>query len=96
MRRAARIDENQKDIVDALRGIPGVTVEVGHDDCLVGHKGFTYWYEIKDPDKVFKKDGTFKKGAIKESQIKLDENWKGHYKIVWSLQMILEDIGIKT
>ena len=97
MRRAARIDDNQNAIVDALRSIPGVTVELGHDDIMVGHKGQTYWYEVKDPGKCFLADGvTFKKGSIKPSQIKLRETWAGHYKIVWSLDMILEDMGIKN
>ena len=93
-RRAAKIDANQNPILDSLRLIPGVTVEPSHDDILVGFDGKTYWYEIKDPEKVFKKDGTFIKGAIKPSQEKLLEEWKGHYKIVWTLEMILDDMGI--
>jgi hypothetical protein len=44
----------------------------------------TYWYEIK----------TSEKAKVKESQIKLRDTWTGHYKIVWSARMILEDIGI--
>jgi hypothetical protein len=64
------------------------------DDILVGYKGETYWYEIKDPEKLFNKDGTFRKGEIKPSQEKLLAEWKGHYKIVWNLEMILEDMGV--
>jgi len=94
-RRAARIDSNQPEIVKALRKIPGVTVHLDMDDILVGYKGVNYWYEIKDPEKLFKKDGTFNKGEIKPSQVKLIDGWMGHYKIVWSLDMILEDIGIQ-
>ena len=93
-RRAAKIDANQNDIVDALRKIPGVTVQPSMDDILVGYKGVTYWYEIKDPVKLFNKDGSFRKGEIKPSQQKLLAEWKGHYKIVWTLGMILEDIWI--
>jgi len=51
--------------------------------------------EIKDPEKVFNKNGAFKKGAIKPSQNKLLAEWTGHYQIVWSLDMILDDIGIE-
>ena len=82
--RANRIDQNQPEIVKALRKIPGVTVELGMDDILVGYQGKTYWYEIKVGEK----------SAVKPSQVKLLENWKGHYKIVWNLEMILEDIGM--
>ena len=94
-RQAAKVDSNQSGLVKSLRKIPGVTVYLDVDDILLGYKGVNYWYEIKDPDKAFNKDMTFKKGAIKDSQIKLLAEWKGHYKIVWSLDMILEDIGIQ-
>ena len=92
--RHKKVDANQPELVKALRKITGVTVQLDIDDILVGYKGRNYWYEIKDPEKVFKKDGTFNKGEIKPSQTKLLAEWKGHYKIVWSLDMILDDIGI--
>ena len=93
---AAKIDKNQPEIVKALRALQGVTVALNHDDILVGYQGVNYWYEIKDPEKLFKKDGSFAIGQIKPSQTKLASEWKGHYKIVWNLEMILEDMGIKT
>ena len=93
-RQAARVDDNQKAIVEALRDIPGVQVEPGHDDILVGYKGKTYWFELKDPEKVFNLDGSFKKGAIKPSQERLLDNWTGHYQIVWELGQILKSIGV--
>ena len=83
-RRAAKIDANQPEIVKALRKIPGVTVELGMDDILVGYKGKTFWYEIKVSEKA----------DVKPSQVKLNSDWRGHYKIVWSLEMILKDAGI--
>ena len=65
-----------------------------HDDILVGYQGKTWWFELKDPKKVFKADGvTFKPGTIREAQAKLRSTWRGHYSIVWSLQQILETIG---
>lgn len=69
-----------------------MTVEVGHDDILVGYMGRTYWYEIKSPDCV-KADGTLKAGALKDSQIALKKTWRGHYRIVWSLPQIISDIN---
>lgn len=96
--RKAKVDSNQNDIVEALRKIPGVTVEPGHDDILVGcmDKDFnhrTYWYEVKNPDKMGK-DGNIQPSAIKQSQKDLIKKWTGHYKIVSTLNEILEDIGI--
>ena len=93
---AAKIDVNQPEMVKTLRSIDGVTVELNHDDILVGYKGRTYWFEIKDPNKLFKKDGSFAKGQIKPSQQKILDEWHGHYRIVWEMDMILEDIGIKA
>ena len=70
-RRAARIDENQSAIVNALRDIPGLSVALEHDDILVGYKGKTFWYEIKKEDGLLKKDGTFRKGKVKQGQYNL-------------------------
>lgn len=77
--------------------IPGVTVATRHDDILVGYRGRTYWFEIKDPAKVLKKrDGGLRKGALKESQEKLEQEWTGHFEVVWSIDMILKSIGINS
>ncbi len=57
MRRAAKIDVNQPEIVAALRKV-GATVQSlaatgdGCPDLLVGFKGQTYLLEIKDGQKV--------------------------------------------
>lgn len=80
-RRAAKIDANQPEIVEALR-LMGFSVAVSHDDILVGHNGRTYWYEIKADAK----------SSIKPSQTKLKSGWKGHYQIVHSLDQILNDM----
>lgn len=56
MRRAARVDGNQAEIVDALRRV-GATVQSlaaigkGCPDLLVGYNGTTYLMEVKDPTK---------------------------------------------
>ena len=91
----SRADNNQKEIVKALRKIPNLTVEVEHDDFLVGWEGVTYWFECKNPEKVLDKKGKLKPDALKESQIKLLANFTGHYSVVWTLDQILEEIGIK-
>ena len=90
-RYAARSDANQTDIVKKLRKM-GVSVQLGHDDALIGYNGKTYWFEIKDPEKTLKKNGDYKAGAIKPSQIKLKAEWRGHYSIVHSFEQIIDEI----
>ncbi len=85
-RRAAKNDANQKEIVAALRDIPNVSVETGHDDLLIGHKGVNYWIEVKN------KDG---RNRLQESQKKLLDDWNGQYAVASSLDEILKIIGIK-
>jgi hypothetical protein len=79
--RHKKIDANQPQIVKELRAL-GYSVELDHDDILVGHNGRTYWFEIK----------TGPKAVIKESQKKLLAEYKGHYKIVWSTEMIIKEL----
>jgi len=81
-RMKAKVDANQNEIVDELRAL-GYSVVPGHDDILVGRSGKTYWFEIK----------TGPKAEIKESQKKLLREYKGHYSIVWSTEMILREIN---
>lgn len=90
-RQAPRTDANQPAIVDMLRSM-GATVDTGHDDILVGYKGQNFWYEIKDPEKTLNKDRSYRAGAIKPSQKKLCDEWKGHYKIVHSFEQIIDEI----
>lgn len=81
---AQKTDKNQQDILDQIRKVPGLKAEAGHDDILVGYKGLTYWFEIK----------TGPKADIRDSQTKLLNEWTGHYQIVWSVEQILETIGV--
>jgi len=82
-RRAACNDGNQKEIVKALREL-GASVETGHDDILVGYQGKTYWYELKATEK----------SKLRPHQEELLATWKGHYKVAWTLEMILTDMGV--
>jgi hypothetical protein len=97
MRRAANVDNNQGDIVKALRKLPGCTVEVGHDDILVGYTDKndiprTYWYEIKNPELVSKVTGRIMESKITKSEKKRLRDFTGHYRIVWRLDQILDEI----
>ncbi len=89
-RQAAKVDGNQNDIVKDLRKL-GYSVEVGHDDILVGYQGVTYWYEIKEASTVSPITGQVRLSKIKPSQHKLLNEYKGHYKIVWTLEQIIND-----
>ena len=57
MRKAAKIDDNQKAIVNVLRQL-GASVQSlaatgkGCPDLLVGYHGINYLMEVKDGDKV--------------------------------------------
>ena len=90
-RRAARVDKNQTAIVKTLRKM-GFSVMVGHDDILVGYRGNTYWYELKEPEQILTKSGEIKTSALKDSQKKLLQTWKGHYAVVWNVKEIIDDI----
>ena len=91
-RYARRTDENQKDIVKELRKITNLSIELDKDDILIGYKGKTFWFEIKTPESASKKTGEINESAKKPSQIELEKTWKGHYRIVSSLDEILEDM----
>ena len=82
---AAKTDDNQKDIVKALRKL-GYSVELDHDDILVGTQGRTFWYEIKNVNG---------RNRNQKGQTKLSEEFKGHYRIVRSLDEILADLKLE-
>lgn len=98
--RKDRVDDNQKDIVDRLRKIPGVTVELDKDDILVGCMDKdciprTYWIEIKNPNTVSKKTGEVLPSAIKKSQKNIVKKWTGQYDICVTFEDVLKVIGLK-
>lgn len=90
-RRAANIDKNQNDIVEALRAL-GCSVHTGVDDILCGFQNLTFWYELKSENAV-KKDGLISEKAIKPGQKKIRSTWRGHYRIVASLEQIIDDMN---
>ena len=91
-RYAAKVDKNQGEIVIELIQA-GFSVKIGHDDILVGYCGLTFWYEVKSDVSKSKKSGKVLESRIKDSQKKLREEWRGHYKIVSSSEEIITDIG---
>jgi len=68
MRRAARVDANQDQIVSALRGAGAYVWIIGLPvDLLVGYKGHTFLVEIK----------TDSKKRLTKLQADFFENWTG-------------------
>lgn len=89
MRRAARVDANQEQIVSALRAC-GATVRVvtqgdGIPDLLVGYRGYTILMEVKDG----RKPPSARK--LTEEEEKFFANWTGGMlAIVNSVEEALE------
>ena len=83
MRRAAKVDANQAEIISLLRQIPGVRVEViGHPvDILVGRNGKNYLIEIKN------KDG---KDTLTDAQRKFIPDWTGQVRVAHTFEEIFK------
>ena len=92
-RRRQKVDKVQQGIVTALRKLPGVSVETGHDDLIVGYNLMSFWIELKNPEARSKKTGFILESAKKESQRRLERSFTGHYCICTSYDEILEQIG---
>jgi Holliday junction resolvase len=89
MRKAAKIDDNQKAIVNVLRQI-GASVQSlaatgkGVPDLLVGYHGINYLMEVKDGDKVLSKQ------KLTIDQEHWHNLWRGSVYIVKSVDEALK------
>jgi hypothetical protein len=89
MRRAAKVDGNQAEIVDCLRAIPDCSVLVlssvgdGCGDILVGYRGFNFFFEIKDPEQPTHRH------ELTDDQQRFHAAWKGQINKVFSLKEIV-------
>jgi len=92
-RRRQKVDKNQQGIVGYLRGLPGITVQLGMDDILVGYRMFNYWFELKTPESVSKRTGEIRESAKKASQKSLDRTWTGQRNYATTAKEILDIIG---
>lgn len=95
MRRAARIDANQTQIVSALRSV-GASVELlsavgkGCPDLLVGYRGMNILMEVKDG----RKPPSERK--LTSDQIVWHSEWKGVVFLVTSVHDALDALEIKN
>jgi hypothetical protein len=87
-----KVDANQKQIVDALRKISGVTVFSTHTigkgvpDIVVGYCNQNYLFEIKDGNKPPSQQ---KLTPMEETFF---DTWKGQVKLASCLDDILNEI----
>lgn len=92
MRRAAKTDANQSDIVAGLRTI-GASVQIlaavgdGCPDLLIGYRGTNYAVEIKDGRKPRSET------KLTPDQVRWHTDWRGQSGIAYSLDDALMLIG---
>jgi hypothetical protein len=85
MRRAAKRDVNEPEIIAALKAI-GATVKQLNDtnapDLAVGFRGVNYFIEVK-----------YKYGKLSDGQRDWHEGWNGQSATVWNVEQALQVIG---
>lgn len=93
MRRAARIDANQNEIVQALRDV-GASVAItsmvgsGFPDLVVGFRGRNFLFEIKDGSKPPSKR------RLTDDEQEFFDTWRGIIFIVNDVNEALEILGV--
>ncbi len=92
MRRAARIDANQPDIVKVLRAVGASVAHIhmvgqGLPDIIVGFRGVNYLMEIKDENKPPSKR------RLTPDEKDWHDNWRGSVVVVNNEDEALKAIG---
>jgi Holliday junction resolvase len=93
MRRAAKVDDNQSEIVKALRQI-GCTVCLlsavgkGCPDLAVGYRGRNWFLEVKDGRKA-QSDR-----KLTHDQVEWHDSWRGQVAVVNSVDQALRAVGL--
>lgn len=95
MRRAAKVDRNQPEIVAALRDVgasvqPLHSVGKGCPDLLVGFRGANYLLEVKD-GRLAPSDR-----KLTAAQAEWHPAWRGHATVVKSVDEALKAIGVDS
>jgi len=95
VRRAANIDVNHREIVDALRAAgasvqPLHTVGAGCPDLLVGARGVNHVLEVKRP--LSPRGGASRSALTPDQQI-WHAHWRGNVRVVRSATEALAAIG---
>ena len=93
MRKIARVDANQKDIVKKLREIPGVSVAItsqlgnGFPDIVVGCRKRNYMIELKDGSKPPSQQ------KLTPDEIDFHTEWCGNIAVCRNLEEVLKTIA---
>lgn len=90
-RYATHRDSNESQVIEDLEKL-GCVVERDHDDFLMTCQGFMFWIELKS-ENALKKDGNYKKGAVKKSQKKIKELWNDTYIIALDVDGIIKGVN---
>jgi len=91
--RSAKKDDNQDEIVEALRKA-GCSVAItshahsGFPDIVVGFRGVNYLIEIKDGNKYPSQQ------KLTEAQVKFHDTWFGQISVANSVEQALKAVGI--
>lgn len=88
MRKAARVDRNQAEIVAALRAIgcsvqPLHSIGQGCPDLLIGYRGVNHLAEIKDGERPPSER------ELTPDQAKWHVEWRGHAMVITSVEEAL-------
>jgi hypothetical protein len=97
VRRKAKVDDNQPQIVKEVRAVPGFTVTSaagvgdGFPDLVVGYRHsddirITGLYEVKDPEK------TPSRRKLTQDQKEWHGKWLGHAKVITTSAEIVNDM----
>lgn len=91
MRRAAKRDANEREIIEALESLGGVTVQqldgAGVPDLLVGCDGVNLLLEVKDGDKP----PSARK--LTRDQVAWHSGWRGQVHTVCNVEQALEVVA---
>jgi len=84
VRKRARVDDNQREIVNALRDIGAsvlslATIGGGCPDLVVGYRGTNYLLEVKDGGK------SPSKRKLTKDEENFINNWRGRVAVVYSI-----------
>lgn len=93
-RYAAKVDENQSEIVAGLRAIgasvaPTHAAGEGFPDLVVGYRGANYLLEVKDENKPPSKR------KLTEAQVEFHSGWLGQIEVVKNLGEAFAAIGFR-
>lgn len=91
MRRASKVDSNQKEITAALRKIgctvtPTHTIGKGFPDLAVGYRGRNFFFEVKDGSLAPSRR------SLTEDEIEWHESWRGQVAIIENVDQAINFI----